>query len=111
MRINEILERVPVGGSFYRASKPDILYERIGILIERDGLGWARLEDNDRGYGWTILPEQRHEEDVQATDWTIQKSNQKERLPSTKKPRLRPLFTEKNRHVWTFYDQIEPPKM
>ena len=110
MRLNEILELVPVGGSFYRVSKPDILYERIGTLIERDGLGWARLEGNDRGYDWTILPERRIDADVQATDWTLQKSSQTERAPSTKKPRLRPNFSEKTRHAWTYYDQIEPPK-
>jgi len=110
MRLNEILEIVPVGGSFYRASKPEILYERIGILIERDGLGWARLEGNDRGYDWTILPEQRIEEDFQATDWTIQPSNENNRPHSAKKPKLRPLITEKTRHAWTFYDQVEPPK-
>jgi len=54
MRLNEMLERVPVGGTFYRESKPDVLYERIGTLIERDGLGWARLEGNNRDYGWTM---------------------------------------------------------
>ena len=110
MRLHEILELVPVGGSFYRASKPGVLYERIGTLIERDGLGWARLEGTDRGYDWTILPEQRIEEDILATDWPLQTSSQNERSTSAKKPRLRPLFSEKTRHAWTFYDQIEPPK-
>ena len=108
MHLNEILELVPVGGTFYRESKPDILYERIGTLIERDELGWARLEGNNWGYDWKILPEQRIEEDVLATDWTLQKS-QKERPASRKKPRLRPNFSEKTRHAWTFYDQIEAP--
>ena len=110
MTLNEILELVPVGGAFYRQSKPDVLYERLGTLIERDGLGWAWLEGNNRGYGWTILPEQRNEEDLQAADWTLQQSNHQERPASTKKPRLRPLLSEKTRHAWTFYDQIEQPK-
>jgi hypothetical protein len=110
MQLNEILELVPVGGSFFRESEPDVLYERIGTLIERNGFGWAKLEGNEFRYDWTILPEQRIEADIQATDWTLQKSNQKERTPSAKKPRLRPLITEKTRHAWTFYDQIEPPK-
>jgi len=110
MRLTEILELVPVGGSFYRASKPDVLYERIGTLIERDGLGWARLEGNDRGYDWTILPERRIEGDIQAADWTLQKSSQNDRTPSKKKPRLHPLISEKTRHAWTFYDQLEQPK-
>jgi hypothetical protein len=110
MRLHEILEQVPVGGSFYRTSNPDILYERIGTLIERDGLGWARLEGYDRNYVWTIVPEQRIEEEIQATDWTLQKSDAEEHARPTKKPRLRPLLTEKTRHAWTFYDQIEPPK-
>jgi hypothetical protein len=110
MRLHEILERVPVGGSFYRASKPNVLYERIGTLIERDGLGWARLEGNDRGYDWTILPERRVEEDIQATDWILPKGSEKVRVRSTKKPRLRPLYTEKTRKAWTFYDQIDPPQ-
>ena len=110
MTLNEILEMVPVGGSFFRASKPDVLYERIGTLIERSGLGWARLEGSDRGYDWTILPEQRNEADIQATDWTLQKTSQQERNPSAKKPRLRPLISEKTRNAWTFFDQIDPPK-
>ena len=110
MKLNEVLERVPVGGAFYRELKPDVLYERIGTLIERDGLGWARLEGNNRGYGWRILPEQRFEEDVRATDWTLQKSSPNERPAHTKKPRLRPLLSEKTRHAWTFYDQVEQPK-
>ena len=110
MRINEILELVPVGGSFYRASKPEILYERIGTLIERDGLGWARLEGNDWGYDWTIFPEQRNEEDFRATDWILQQNCREEHPVSAKKPKLRPLITEKTRFAWTFYDQLEPPK-
>jgi len=109
MNLTEIFELVPVGGAFYRESKPDVLYERIGTLIERDGLGWARLEGNDRGYDWTILPEQRIEEDVLATDWTIQKNTENEHTRPAKKPRLRPLISEKTRHAWTFYDQVEKP--
>ena len=110
MTLNEILELVPVGGAFYRESKPDVLYERVGTLIERDGLGWARLEGNNRGYGWTILPEQRIEEDVRAEDWALQKSGLQECPASTKKPRLRPLISEKTRCAWTFYDTLEQPK-
>lgn len=110
MYLNEILELVPVGGSFYRKSKPDVLFERIGTLIERDGLGWARLEGNDRGYDWVIIPEQRIEADIQAADWTLHKSDRDGRTVSAKKPRLRPLLTEKTRHAWTFYDSMEPPK-
>jgi hypothetical protein len=110
MRLTEVLEQVHVGGSFYQESKPTILYERIGILIERDGLGWARLEGNERGYHWTILPEQRIEADMLATDWTIRKSDEQESAPCKRKPRLTPLLTEKTRHAWTLYDQIEQPK-
>jgi hypothetical protein len=110
MRLNEVLEQVHVGGSFYRESNPAILYERIGTLIERDGLGWARLEGDDRESDWTILPERRIEEDIRATDWTLCKSNAAERNASAKKPRLRPLLTEKTRHAWTFYDQLEQPQ-
>jgi len=109
MILATILEQIRVGDSFYRETKPEILYERIGALIERDGLGWARLEGNGRDYGWVILPEQRMEEDIRAVDWTLQKSNSPEYSPSAKKPRFRPLLTEKNRHAWTFYDSIEPP--
>ena len=110
MNITEIFELVPVGGTFYREAKPDVLYERIGTLIERDGLGWARLESGDRGYDWTILPEQRVEVDIQATDWTLQKSNEEKRTRPTKRPRLRPNFSEKTRLAWTYYDQLDPPK-
>jgi hypothetical protein len=110
MRLHEVLEQVHVGGSFYRKSNPAILYERIGTLIERDGLGWARLEGNNWGYEWIIIPEQRIEEDIRATDWTLQKSDAKESACSSKKPRLRPLYTEKTRRAWTFYDQVEPPR-
>ena len=109
MYLNEVLEQIHVGGSFYRESQPTILYERIGTLIEREGLGWARLEGNDRGYDWTIMPEQRIEEDLRATDWTIQQGDPQECNVPSKKPRLRPLLTEKTRHAWTFYNQIEPP--
>ena len=110
MNITEIFELVPVGGSFFREAKPDVLYERIGTLIERSGLGWARIEGNNSGSHWTILPEQRVEADIQATDWTLQKTSQQERNPSAKKPRLRPLISEKTRNAWTFFDQIDPPK-
>jgi len=110
MQLNEIFELVPVGGAFYRETKPDVLYERIGTLIEREGLGWARLEADDRGGDWTILPEQRNEEDVQATDWILQKNTEQERTRPAKRPRLRPLLTEKTRLAWTLYDQLDPPK-
>ena len=110
MQLNEILELVPVGGAFYRKSKPDVLYERIGILIERDGFGWARLEGNNYwGYAWTILPEQRIDEDIHAADWMMQKSRLEDRPALAKKPKLRPLITEKTRHAWTLYDPIEAP--
>ena len=110
MRLHEILERVPVGGSFYRTSKPDVLFERIGTLIERNGIGWARLEGDGNNYDWVIIPEQRMEEEIQAADWTLQKCRREERPTPAKKPRLRPLLTEKTRHAWTFYNQIEPPR-
>jgi len=109
MNLTEIFELVPVGGAFFRESKPNVLYERIGILIERDGLGWARLEGSDWGYDWAILPEQRNEEDVQAIDWTLQRNTENEHTRPAKKPRLRPLLTEKTRLAWTFYDQIDLP--
>jgi hypothetical protein len=103
MRINEILELVPVGGSFYRESKPDVIYERIGALIERDGLGWAKIEVNEFGCDWTILPDQQTDEEILATDWTLHKNSQQERAAPTKKPRLLPLITEKTRHAWTHH--------
>jgi hypothetical protein len=111
MNFTEVLEQVRVGDSFYRESKPDILYERIGTLIERSGLGWAKLEGSGQHYEWRIIPEQRIDEDVQATDWTIRKGNLSEYNPSAKSPRIRPIFSEKTRHAWTFYDQVEAPKL
>ena len=68
-----VLEQVRIGDTFYRESKPEILYERIGALIERNGLGWAKLEGTRHDYDWQIIPERRIDEDVQATDWTIRK--------------------------------------
>jgi len=110
MDLTTVLEQVRVGDSFYRESKPEILYERIGALIERGGLGWAKLEGAGQYYEWQIMPEQKNNEDVQATDWTIRKGNLKEYRPSAKKVRLKPLLTEKTRHAWTFYDQVESPR-
>ena len=110
MILIEVLEQVRVGDSFFRESQPEILYERIGALIERSGLGWAKLEGTQQHYAWKIFHEHRINEDVQATDWTIRRGNLKEYNPLAKKPRLKPLYSEKTRHGWTFYDQIEPQK-
>jgi hypothetical protein len=110
MILTEVLEQVRVGDSFYRDSKPDILYERIGALIERNGLGWATLEGTRQYYEWRIIPERKIEEDIRATDWRICKGNLNEYNPSAKKPRLKPLLSEKTRHGWTFYDSVESPK-
>ena len=110
MILTTVLEQVRVGDSFYRESNPAILYERIGALIERNGLGWAKLEGAGQYCEWRIFPEQRIDNDVSATDWTILKGNLKEYRPSAKKPRMRPNFSERTRHAWTFYDQIEPPR-
>ena len=110
MTLSEILRRVRVGDSFYRESKPDILYERIGTLIERNGLGWATLEGTQHRCGWHITPEQKIDEDILAADWILCKGNLKEFDPLAKPPRYRSSFTEKTRHGWTFYDQTEAPK-
>ena len=110
MILTAVLAKIRIGDTFYRESKPEILYERIGTLIERDGLGWARLEGTGQYCEWQIIPEQRIDEDVQAADWTVRRGNLKEYRSSARKPRLKPLLTEKTRHAWTFYDQIEPPK-
>jgi len=111
MILSAVLEQVRVGDSFYRESKPDILYERVGTLIERNGLGWARLEGAQHHCAWQVIPEQKNDGDLRATDWTIRKGNLKEYDPlAKKKPRLKPLLSEKTRHGWTFYDQAEPPK-
>ena len=110
MNLTTVLERVDVGDSFYRKSKPEILYERIGALIERNGLGWAKLEGTGQYCEWEIFPEQKNAEEVRATDWVIVKGNLNEYRPLAKKPRRRPLLTEKTRHAWTFYDQIEVPR-
>jgi len=55
---NEILEQVRVGDSFYRAAKPDILYKRIGALIERNGFGWAALKRTPY-CEWETVPEMK----------------------------------------------------
>ena len=108
MRLAEVLEQVRVGDSFCRESKPQILYERIGTLIERNGLGWARV-----GYGqgndWKIEPGMRNDEDMRATDWLLHKGSLPEYAPSAKQPRLRPNYTERTRLGWTMYDQMEEP--
>jgi len=110
MHLAEVLQRVRVGDSFYRESKPDILYERIGTLIERNGLGWARLGYGHQDCNWEIVPEMKIEVDILATDWTLRKGNLKEFDPLAKQPKYRPLITEKTRHGWTLYDQTEAPK-
>jgi len=109
MRLTEVLQRVRVGDSFCRESKPDILYERIGTLIERNQLGWATLTCGQFSSTWKIIPEMVIEEDILAADWTIRKGNLKEFDPLAPPPRLRASFSEKNRHGWTFYDQMETP--
>jgi len=111
MILTEILAQVRVGDSFFRETKPGILYERIGALIERNGLGWARLGGTQQDCDWQIIPDQKTDEDIDATDWTIRKGDLKEYNPSAKKPRLRPLLTEKTRNGWTFFNQLEPPKL
>jgi len=111
MTLDEVLRQVRVGDAFYRSAKPDVLYERIGTLIEREGLGWAMakrsLDDGD----WDFVPEMAIAEDNAATDWILQRD---ERLPDfdskARSPKLSPLITEKTRHGWTFYDQIETPR-
>ena len=100
----EILQSVRVGDSFYRAAKPNVLYERIGALIERDGLGWAILKRSQH-YEWEIMPEMSIDVDNTATDWILQKNaDLKDFDPKarSKKYRSRPLITEKTRHGWTF---------
>jgi hypothetical protein len=73
-------------------------------------LGWANLEGTGQCCEWQIIPEQRIDEDVHATDWAIRKGNLKEYRPSAKMVRMRPNFSEKTRHGWTLYDQIEMPR-
>ena len=105
----EVLESVRVGDSFYRAAKPGIIYERIGSLIERSGLGWATLK-RTADYEWDIASEMSIDEDNTATDWVLQKD---ERLPDfdpkARRVKHRKLVTEKTRHAWTFYDQTARP--
>ena len=109
--LNEVLQQVRVGDSFYRAAKPDVLYERIGTLIERGGLGWATLK-HTHDYGWDIVPEMNVDEDNVATDWVLQKDEWlKDFDPKAKPPKHRSLITDKTRHGWTFYDQMNPPPM
>jgi hypothetical protein len=111
MILSAIFEQVRVGDSFFRESKPEILYERLGTRIERNGQGWAMLEGGTQYCKWQIDPEQRNEDDLRATDWTIRKGHLHESNPPVKYPKLKPLVTEKTRYGWTYYDQLEPPKI
>ena len=109
MTLAEVLQQVRVGDAFYRAAKPDVLYERIGSLIERDGLGWAMLQYT-QGDDWDIFPERSNALDNSATDWILQKDGSlKDFDSSARPPKLRSSISEKTRHAWTFYDQIESP--
>ena len=109
MTLAEVLQQVRVGDAFYRAAKPDILYERIGSLIERDGLGWATLRYT-QDYGWDIFPEKSNAADNSAMDWILQKNaHLKDFDPEARPVKLRPTMIEKTRYVWTFDDQVEPP--
>ena len=107
MTLAEVLQQVRVGDAFYRAAKPDILYERIGSLIERDGLGWATLRYT-HDYGWDIFPEKSNAVDNMATDWILQKdAHLKDFDPEARPVKLRPNYAEKIRQAWTFHDQME----
>jgi hypothetical protein len=109
--LGEVLQSVRVGDSFYRAAKPDVLYERIGALIERDGLGWATLK-RSLHCEWDIMPEMSIAEDNEATDWILQKdASLNDFNPKARPPKRRPLISEKTRHGWTYYDQTTPPPM
>ena len=109
MTLAEVLQQVRVGDAFYRSAKPDILYERIGTLIERDGLGWATLKYGN-GYVWDIFPERSNTLDNSATDWTLQRDDGlKDFDPKARQPKLRPNVTERTRQAWTYYDQMESP--
>ena len=109
--LNEVLQSVRVGDSFYRAAKPGVLYERIGALIERNGLGWATLKRTGN-YEWEMMPEMSIAEDNRATDWVLQKDGSLKDFDPKARPakyRKRLLITEKTRHGWTFYDQTSVP--
>ena len=109
MTLAEVLQQVRVGDAFYRAAKPDVLYERIGSLIERDGLGWATLRYT-HGDDWDIFPERSNALDNKATDWILRKDdNLKDFDPSVRPPKFRPNYSEKTRQAWTFYDQVDSP--
>jgi hypothetical protein len=99
MLLSEVLERCWVGDSFYQETKPGILYERIGSLIERNELGWAIV---NRLGEWEFM----NEVDWTPTDWILVKNpDQEEYNPKARPPKLkRNLFIEKNRLGWTFYD-------
>ena len=95
MTLDEVLQQVRVGDSFYRTAMPDILYERIGALIERNGLGWATLK---RTYNceWEIVPEMNDEVGNAATDWILQRDERlKDFDPKAKAPKLRARFTQR----------------
>jgi len=94
MALDEVLQNVRVGDSFYRSAKPDILYERIGALIERNGLGWATLKQTPH-CEWEIVSEMNDEVDNSATDWTLQRDERlKDFDPKAKAPKLRARFTQ-----------------
>ncbi|MCL2005807.1 MAG: hypothetical protein FWG73_06545 [Planctomycetaceae bacterium] len=94
MTLDEVLQNVRVGDSFYRSAKPDILYERIGALIERNGLGWATLK-RTHNCEWEIMAEMNDAVDNSATDWTLQRDERlKDFDPKAKAPKLRSRFTQ-----------------
>ena len=96
MTLHEILCSVRIGDIFYRESLPDIIYERTGAVIECDGLPWASI--NCCG-DWEIPG--CHTDN----DWTlVRQSIQKDFDPKKRPPILKPCYTEKNRHGWTYYD-------
>ena len=102
MTLDEVLQNVRVGDSFYRSAKPDILYERIGALIERNGLGWATLKQTPH-CEWEIVSEMNDEVDNSATDWILQRDERlKDFNPKARAPKLHARFTE------IFCDRVEP---
>ena len=110
MTLDEVLQQVRVGDAFYRAAKPDVLYERIGSLIERDGLGWATLK-YAQDCVWDIFPEKSDVLDNVAADWILQKYvDLKEYDPTARPVKLRPNYSDRTRQAWTFYDQMDSPE-
>jgi hypothetical protein len=97
--LDEVLQQVRVGDAFYRTSKPEIIYERIGALIERNGLGWATL---CRTGEWDISGS---DSELSARDWTVCRNElQKDFDSATKAPMLHERFSERTRNAWTLYD-------